>query len=26
MMAIAQKLSDEDIKAVTSYFETLPRE
>jgi hypothetical protein len=23
---IAQKLSDEDIKAVTSYFETLPRE
>jgi cytochrome c553 len=26
MMAIAQKLSDEDIKAVTSYFEALPRE
>jgi cytochrome c553 len=26
MMAIAQKLSDEDIKAVASYFETLPRE
>jgi len=26
MMAIAQKLSDEDIKAVTSCFETLPRE
>jgi cytochrome c553 len=26
MMAIAQKLSDEDIKAVASYFETLPHE
>ena len=26
MMAIAQKLSDEEIKAVASYFESLPRD
>jgi cytochrome c553 len=26
MMAIAQKLSDEDINAVASYFETLRRD
>jgi len=25
-MAIAQKLSDEEIKAVASYFESLPRD